>query len=213
MKEVAYGRVSTKDQNLQRQLDAFYKIGIDEKHIYVDKKSGENLERVGYKYMKQALEEGDTLVITSLDRLGRNQNDIKDEWEYFRRNKINVRVLDMPALNIEYKDDKTMSSIYTMISNIVFELMSWQAEEERKKIKQRQREGIDSAKAQGKHLGRPNINYESLSDEQKEIIKEEYQLWVDKKIKGVTFREKLGLKTNTFYKIMKEYENIIKVEK
>ena len=104
-KTVAYIRVSTKDQNLHRQLAVLKELGIDDKYIYQDKESGKDFERVGYKYMKKSLEAGDTLVIKELDRIGRNQDELKREWQYFRDNEINVRVLDLPALNINYDDE------------------------------------------------------------------------------------------------------------
>lgn len=203
-KTVAYVRVSTQEQNLQRQLDDMAKLGIEEKYIYEDKASGKDMNRIGYQYMKKGLESGDTLVIKSLDRLGRNQNDIKAEWQYFKDNKINVRVLDMKTLNIDYSSQT--EGIQQMISNIVFEVISWQAEEERKKIKTRQAEGIASAQAQGKHLGRPQLNLATISEYQKETLKSNYQAYKDKAITGVAFADMLGLKKNSFYKIIKEYE-------
>lgn len=206
-KTVAYVRVSSKEQNLQRQLDEMAMLGIEEKYIYEDKASGKDMNRIGYQYMKKGLESGDTLVIKSLDRLGRNQNDIKTEWQYFKDNKINVRVLDMKTLNIDYSSQT--EGIQQMISNIVFEVISWQAEEERTKIKSRQREGILSAIAQGKHLGRPKINLSSISKHQKETLESNYQAYKDKAITGVAFADMLKLKKNSFYKIVKEYETTI----
>ena len=96
-KIVAYVRVSSKDQNLDRQLDELKKLGIEEKYIYQDKQSGKDFERIGYQYMKKSLEKGDTLVIKELDRIGRNQEELKKEWQYFRDNEINVRVLDLTS--------------------------------------------------------------------------------------------------------------------
>jgi DNA invertase Pin-like site-specific DNA recombinase len=205
MKTVAYVRVSTKEQNLQRQLDDMKKLGIEDKYIYEDKASGKDMNRIGYQYMKKGLESGDTLVIKSLDRLGRNQNDIKTEWQYFKDNKINVRVLDMKTLNIDYSSQT--EGIQQMISNIVFEVISWQAEEERTKIKTRQAEGIASAQAQGKHLGRPQLNLATISKHQKETLESNYQAYKGKAITGVAFAEMLDLKKNSFYKIIKEYES------
>ncbi|SOC43417.1 recombinase family protein [Ureibacillus acetophenoni] len=209
MKTVAYIRVSTKDQNLQRQLDEMKKFGIEDKYIYEDKTSGKDMDRIGYQYMKKSLESGDTLVIKSLDRLGRNQNDIKTEWQYFKDNKINVRVLDMPALNIDYSKGEAIEGLHSMISNIVFEVISWQAEEERTKIRQRQREGIESAKNLGKHLGRPQLNLNTITKYQRQVLENNYKEWKAKKITGVEFAELLELKKNSFYKIVKEYENTL----
>lgn len=204
-KTVGYVRVSSKDQNLDRQLDEMKRLGIEDKYIYEDKASGKDMDRIGYQYMKKSLETGDTLVIKSLDRLGRNQEAIKKEWEYFKDNEINVRVLDMPALNLDYSNE-SIQGMHKMISNIVFEVISWQAEAERERIKQRQKEGIASAKAKGKHLGRPQFNIDSLSKEQRQTLEMNYTVWKNKEITGVQFAEFLKLTKNTFYKIVKEYE-------
>lgn len=145
-KIVAYIRVSSKDQNLDRQLEELKKIGIDEKYIYQDKQSGKDFERIGYQYMKKCLERGDTLVIKELDRIGRNQEELKKEWQYFRDNEINVRVLDLPALNINYNDEN-LKPLVKMINNIIFEVMSWKAQNERETIRKRQAERNCSCKS------------------------------------------------------------------
>ncbi|MEH7120914.1 recombinase family protein, partial [Neobacillus vireti] len=163
--------------------------------------------RIGYQYMKKSLEPADTLVIKSLDRLGRNKNEVKKEWQWFMDNKINIRVLDMPVLNREYKeDDKMEQSINELIRNLVFEIISWTDEEHRRRIKAAQREGIEAAKKRNVHLGRPRIELSSLSIEQLEVLYENYALWKKGELKGVTFAEKLGLKKNSFYKIIKQFE-------
>lgn len=138
-KTVAYIRVSSKEQNLDRQLQVLQEMGIEEKYIYQDKQSGKDFERIGYQYMKKSLEKGDTLVIKELDRIGRNQEELKKEWQYFRDNEINVRVLDLPALNINY-DDENIKPLVKMINNIIFEIMCWKAQNERETIKKRQAE-------------------------------------------------------------------------
>ena len=145
-KTIAYIRVSSKDQNLDRQLEELNKLGIEEKYIYQDKQSGKDFERIGYQYMKKSLEKGDTLVIKELDRIGRNQEELKKEWEYFKNNEINVRVLDLPALNINY-DDENIKPLVKMINNIIFEVMSWKAQNERETIKKRQAERNCSCKS------------------------------------------------------------------
>lgn len=204
-KTVAYVRVSSKEQNLARQYEDMKQLGINDKYIYEDKASGKDMDRIGYQYMKKSIEKGDTLVIKSLDRLGRNQEQIKNEWQYFKDNEINIRVLDMPALNIDYSTEQ-MHGMFKMISNIVFEVMSWHAEEERNKIKQRQAEGIAVAKASGKHLGRPKMSLETLSKNQRQLLEQNYTEWKIKKITAVEFMKKLNVKKNSFYKIIKEYE-------
>ena len=197
-KTVAYIRVSTKDQNLDRQLAVLKELGIDDKYIYQDKESGKDFERVGYKYMKKSLEPGDTLVIKELDRIGRNQDELKREWQYFRDNEINVRVLDLPALNINY-DDENIKPLVKMINNIIFEIMCWKAQNERDTIRKRQAEGIASAKANKVKFGRPKTQ---LPDNFREI----YYQWKNGEITATKAIELTGLKRTNFYKIVKDYE-------
>lgn len=197
-KTVAYIRVSTKDQNLDRQLVVLKELGIDDKYIYQDKESGKDFERVGYKYMKKSLEQGDTLVIKELDRIGRNQDELKREWQYFRDNEINVRVLDLPALNINY-DDENIKPLVKMINNIIFEIMCWKAQNERDTIRKRQAEGIASAKANKVKFGRPKTQ---LPDNFREI----YYQWKNGEITATKAIELTRLKRTNFYKIVKDYE-------
>lgn len=198
-KIVAYVRVSSKDQNLDRQLDELKKLGIEEKYIYQDKQSGKDFDRIGYQYMKKSLEKGDTLVIKELDRIGRNQEELKKEWQYFKNNEINVRVLDLPALNINY-DDENIKPLAKMISNIIFEIMSWKAQNERETIRKRQAEGIKIAKAKKIKFGRPCVK---IPDNFKEI----YIKWKKGEITAIKGMELTGLKKNKFYDFIKLYEN------
>lgn len=197
-KIVAYIRVSTKEQNLDRQKEEIKALGIEDKYIYEDKQSGKDFERIGYQYMKKSLEKGDTLVIKELDRLGRNQQELKKEWEYFRNNEINVRVLNMPALNINYEDEG-IKPIANMISNIIFEVMSWKAEDERETIRRRQAEGIAIAKEKGKKFGRPKIKIPNN-------FEEEYTKWKTGEQTAKVTMEKLGLKRGKFYMFVNEYK-------
>ncbi|MBS6006911.1 MAG: recombinase family protein [Clostridium baratii] len=192
-----YARVSSKEQNLDRQIQALKEYGIDKRDIVEEKQSGKDFNREGYQYLKKySLREGDTLVIKELDRLGRNMEQIKNEWQELEQLGINIVVLDNPILNTEGKSNLEKK----LISNIVFELLSYMAQKEREKIRQRQREGIKQAKALGKHLGRPKATY---PNNWKEVYKE----WKDKKISGVKAMELMNLKKNTFYKLVKEYES------
>lgn len=196
-KTVAYVRVSTKEQNLDRQLAVLKELGIEEKYIYQDKQSGKDFERIGYQYMKKSLEPGDTVVIKELDRIGRNQKELKKEWEYFKDNEINVRVLDLPALNIDY-DDENIKPLVKMINNIIFEIMCWKAENERVTIKQRQAEGIAVAKSNNVRFGRPKtIIPNNFSDV--------YKQWKSGIITAKKAMELTGLKRTNFYKIAKQY--------
>lgn len=143
-------------QNLDRQYEDFKKLEIEDKYIYEDKATGKNFERVGFEYMKRALEKGDILVISSLDRLGRNAKELKEQWQYFKDNGICVQVLDMPSLNLDYTDEK-MQPITQLINNIIFEIFSWKAETDRVQIVERTKQGLEQAKSRGKTLGRPKI--------------------------------------------------------
>lgn len=198
-KTVAYIRVSSKDQNLDRQLEELNKLGIEEKYIYQDKQSGKDFDRIGYQYMKKSLEKGDTLVIKELDRIGRNQEELKKEWQYFKDNEINVRVLDLPALNINY-DDENIKPLAKMISNIIFEIMSWKAQNERETIRKRQAEGIKIAKAKKIKFGRPCVK---MPDNFMEI----YTMWKNGEITATKGMELSGLKKNKFYDFIKLYKN------
>ena len=200
-KVYGYIRVSTKEQNTDRQLEALKEYGISERDIIIDKQSGKDFNREGYKTLtEQLLREGDTLVIKELDRLGRNMEMIKEEWNKLQKNNINIVVLDNPILNTKGKSDLEK----TLISNIVFELLSYMAEKERLKLLKRQREGIEQLKAKngGKGIGRPSINYPSNWEEI-------YSQWKDKKISGVKAMELLQLKKYTFYNLVKKFENSV----
>ncbi|MDZ5149285.1 recombinase family protein, partial [Clostridium perfringens] len=142
-----YARVSTREQNLDRQIEELKKYGIQERDIITDKQSGKDFNRNGYQTLKESLlRKGDTLVIKELDRLGRDMEQIKQEWRALEEAGINLIVLDNPILNTEGKTDLEKK----LISNIVFELLSYMAEKERQKIRQRQAEGIKIAQEQGK---------------------------------------------------------------
>lgn len=151
----AYARVSAKDQNLERQLAAFNEFGIDKKHIFSEKKSGKDFERKAYQRLLKKLKAGDLLVIKSIDRLGRNYNKIIEEWNRIT-NVIgaNVLVLDMPILDTRTKSD---SLVGKFVSDVVLQVLSFVAENERENIKARQAEGIKNAKEKGVRFGRPSF--------------------------------------------------------
>ena len=193
-KMVGYIRVSTKDQCLDRQLANLKALGIEEKYIYQDKQSGKDFNRIGYQYMKKCIEPGDTLVIKELDRIGRNQEELKKEWQYFRDNEINVRVLDLPALNINY-DDENVKPLVKMINNIIFEIMCWKAQNERETIRKRQAEEIAIAKANNVKFGRPTVK---VSDNFIEICKR----WNKGEITATDAMLLTGVKRTTFYKMV-----------
>lgn len=205
-KTFAYIRVSAKDQNPDRQLHEMMQLGVNERDIFIDKESGKDFDRPQYQALKQCLRQGDLLYIKSIDRFGRNSKEIKREWEHITQEiKADIKVIDMPLLDTTQHKD----TLGTFVSDLVLQVLSFVAERERENIKQRQAEGISVAKAKGKHLGRPPINYETLSKEQKSLVDSVYPKWQRKEITAVEFSKMLGLKKNTFYKIMKEYKEII----
>ena len=151
-----YMRVSTKSQNLNRQEDALLEFGVEKDNIFADKESGKNFNREKYQEMKGILKRNDVLVIKELDRLGRNKVMIKEELQYFKDNGIRVKILNIPTTLIDIQEGQEW--IIDMVNNILLEVMSSIAEEERKKIKERQAEGIAAAKAGGVKFG-PKVKY------------------------------------------------------
>jgi DNA invertase Pin-like site-specific DNA recombinase len=146
-----YARVSTKDQNEQRQIAALTRFGLSEKHIYVDKRSGKDFERVQYQRLVNKLKTGDLLVVKSIDRLGRNYAEILEQWRIItKERRAAIVVLDMPLLDTRKTNDLTG----TLIADIVLQLLSYVAQMEREFIKQRQAEGISAAKSRGVKFGR-----------------------------------------------------------
>ena len=151
-----YMRVSTKAQNLNRQEDALLEFGVEKDNIFADKESGKNFDREKYQEMKSILKRNDVLVIKELDRLGRNKEMIKEELRYFKDNGIRLKILNIPTTLIDIQEGQEW--IIDMVNNILLEVMSSIAEEERKKIKERQAEGIAAAKAGGVKFG-PKVKY------------------------------------------------------
>ncbi len=157
MTTYGYARVSANDQNLSRQPDAFLKYGISKKNVYADKKSGKNFDRKAYTRLLKKLRKGDLLVIKSIDRLGRNYECIIAEWsKLINTVGIDILVLDMPLLDTRSKADTLIGKF---ISDIVLQVLSFVAENERVNIKARQAEGIRAAKEKGVRFGRPKTAY------------------------------------------------------
>ena len=189
-----YVRVSSKEQNEDRQLIAFKEFGIDERDIYIDKQSGKDFNREQYNALKHILRENDVLVIKSIDRLGRNYNMIIDEWKDITKNiKADIVVLDMPLLDTRNNKDL----LGTFISDLILQILSYVAEQERTFIKQRQKEGIAAAKNNNVKFGRPKIEKPQNFD----IV---VNKWKNNEIKTKEAIEILGLKPNTFYNLVKE---------
>lgn len=151
-----YARVSSREQNEDRQIEALMKFGVPTENIIVDKCSGKDTERDGYQYLKrQILRNGDTLVIKELDRLSRNKNDIKQELEYFKEAGVRVKILDIPTTLADFPDEQIW--VMDMINSILIEVLGSIAENERNKIRTRQREGITAAKKKDVKFGRPKV--------------------------------------------------------
>ena len=194
MKKIyGYARVSTKEQNLDRQLIALQNFGIDDRDIIREKASGKTLKREAYQTLRnQLLREGDALVIMSLDRLSRNKIHIKQELEYYSSHGFRVMILDMPTTLSPVSEGQEW--IIDMINAILIEVMASMAEQERIRTLCRQAEGIAAAKLLGKHLGRPAIG---VPNGWGEI----YELWKSGKITAVEAMKRSGLKKSTFYKL------------
>ena len=193
-KVFGYARVSSKEQNEKRQLEAFKEFNIDERDIYIDKQSGKDFNRNQYNILKNVLRENDVLVIKSIDRLGRNYNMIIDEWKDITKNiKADIVVIDMPLLDTR----KNKDLLGTFISDLILQILSYVAEQERTFIKQRQKEGIASAKSNGVKFGRPKIEKPDNFDF---VVSK----WKNKEIKTKEALELLNLRPNTFYTMVKE---------
>ena len=207
-KIVGYARVSTSEQNLDRQLQALSRY-VEPDMIVTDKSSGRDLNRPGYQSLKFGigkLVEGDTLYIKSLDRLSRNKEDLKKELQYFKDKGIKVKILDMPTTMTDFPAEQAW--IGDMITNIMIEVLSSIAQNERETTRQRQLEGLaamptDStgkkiSRRTGNPIGRPPVTYPKKWDSV-------YKDWQDKKITARQAMRLLNLKPNSFYKLAKEY--------
>lgn len=193
-KRFGYIRVSTEEQNLDRQYQAMQNNGIEERDIFADKVSGKDTNRPQYQALKQVLRSGDTVVIKSIDRLGRNYDDIKNEWNDIVNNiGADIEVIDMPILNTTNKDTALLKKV---ISDVVLTLLGYVAEQEREYIRQRQREGIDKAKEKGK--------YEKPKIEAPEGFKEDFIKAANGECSHAGNMRKYNLKKTTYYRIAKD---------
>lgn len=193
-KVFGYARVSSKEQNEERQLNSFKEFNIDERDIYIDKQSGKDFNRDNYNTLKHILRENDLLVIKSIDRLGRNYNMIIEEWQDITKNiKADIYVIDMPLLDTRNNKDL----LGNFISDLVLQILSYVAEQERTFIKQRQKEGINNALKNGIKFGRPKIEKPQDFD----IV---VNKWKNKEIKSKEAMQLLNLKPNTFYNMIND---------
>lgn len=203
MEFYGYARVSSKDQNPERQINQLLEYGIKDKNILVDKVSGSEFNRKNYnlltgtKESAALLREGDTLVISSLDRFGRNYLELREEWyKVTKEIKANIIVLDMPLLNTS---KGTTDIDNTFIADLVFQILSYVAEKERRLSKQRQKEGIDNAHTKGVKFGRPLLKFPGN-------FKEIYESWKLKKITAKECYDKLKVSRTGFYRLVERFE-------
>lgn len=193
----AYIRVSSRDQNEDRQMIALKELVISEKNIFVDKQSGKDFERPSYKRMLRRMKREDLLYIKSIDRLGRNYEEILEQWRILTKEKgIDIVVLDMPLLDTRRGKDL----MGTFLSDIVLQVLSFVAENERTNIRQRQAEGIAAAKAKGIKFGRPALPH---PDNFREIHRD----WRKKKITLRQAAEACAMPVGTFYAKARKFEN------
>lgn len=202
-----YVRVSTKEQNLERQIKALldYDKTLEEDNIFIDKQSGKDFNRDNYLKLKEKLRHGDVLIIKELDRLGRNKKMVLDELNYFKDLGVRVKVLDVPTtlMDLDSFGNEVANAMMDMINNLLIEVLSTIAEQERIKIKQRQAEGIEIAKQEGKYKGRKAVTEKDLPKDFPKL----YKQWESKSINATQFTKLLGLKSRTtLYKYIKIYE-------
>lgn len=202
MADYAYCRVSTLEQNEGRQITEMSKFNIPMENIFIDKQSGKDFERPQYKKLIMRLREGDTLYIVSIDRLGRNYNEIQEQWRKLTKEiKVDIVVLDMPLLDTRvYKD-----LLGTFIADLVLQILSFTSENEYKYIKSRQLAGIANALANGVHFGRVKM---PLPKNFGEVA----ALWADKKITAKEAARRLNMSRSTFYRRVHELEKTGKKE-
>ena len=194
-----YARVSTKEQNEARQLTALREMGIPSENVYLDKQSGADFERVQYRRMLRRLGPGDTLIVKSIDRLGRNYTEILEQWRIITKSKrAAIVILDMPLLDTRQNRDLTGQ----LIADIVLQLLSYVAQTEREFIRQRQAEGIVAARERGVHFGRDAT---PISENFPQTLAE----WRAKKLGSRAAAERLGVSQTTFLKWAKS-ENLPK---
>ncbi|MEF9962671.1 MAG: recombinase family protein [Erysipelotrichaceae bacterium] len=205
MKNNFYGyiRVSSTDQNIARQYQELIKWGILEKNIFTDMLSGKDFERPSYQKLRKDIKEGDVIVVKSIDRLGRNYEEIQNEWRFITKDiQADIVIIDMPILDTRTNKDL----IGTLISNIVLQLLSYVAQTEREYIKQRQAEGIAIARAEGKHLGRPYKPYPENFDNC-------FKLWQKKAITKSIVAKRLHVTDDEVKWLIRRKQNDIKNKK
>lgn len=197
----AYIRVSTKQQKIDRQYEEIKALDINDKNIYIDKESGKDFDRTNYKKLIRKLKKDDLLIIKSIDRLGRNYHMILDEWARITKKiEADIKVLDMPLLDTRIKNGNLVGKF---ISDIVLQVLSFVAENERNNIKERQAEGIRIAKEKGVRFGRPKISTPSNTNE----ILDQY---INHEITNNEASKLIAVSRGTFFRLVKERKQQIK---
>ena len=189
-----YIRVSSKEQNLDRQIDSLKQYVPNERDIFADKLSGKDFNRPAYQTLKMMVRPGDTIYIHEMERLGRNKEEIKNELEYFKGKGVYIRILNLPTTLIDYSqfDSKLQKMLMELVNNILIEVLATMAETERDNIRKRQREGIDAAKKRGAKFGRPTKDFPPCWQEDK--LK-----WEAGEVTAVSLMKKYGMASSTFY--------------
>ena len=196
----AYIRVSTKQQKIDRQYEEIKAFGVDDKHIYVDKESGKDFDRTNYQKLIRKIKKDDLLIVKSIDRLGRNYHMILDEWSYITKTKeADIKVLDMPLLDTRIEGKNLVGKF---ISDIVLQVLSFVAENERNNIRERQAEGIRIAKEKGVRFGRPKVSTPSNTNE----ILDKY---INHEITNTEATKLVGVSRGTFFRLVAEHKKLM----
>lgn len=196
----AYIRVSTKQQKIDRQFEEIKALNIDDKYIYIDKESGKDFNRNNYQKLIKKIKKGDLIIIKSIDRLGRNYQMILDEWTKITKTiGADIKVLDMPLLDTRIEGKNLIGKF---ISDIVLQVLSFVAENERKSIKERQAEGIKIAKEKGVKFGRPRV---STPPNTNEIIDK----YINHEITNIKAAALIDVSRGTFFRLVKERKHIL----
>ena len=195
MKSYGYVRVSSFDQNESRQLVEMRKLDVPDSRIYIDKQSGKSFDRPGYKKMVRAMRSGDVLFVLSIDRLGRNYDEILEQWRFLtKEKKIDISIIDMPLLDT--RNGKNLMG--TFLSDIVLQVLSFVAQNERENIKKRQAQGIAAAKMNGVRFGRPEI---PVPDNFGEVV----ESWQKGEISSFVAADKCHMSISTFYNKLRKF--------
>ena len=207
-KVFGYVRVSTKEQNLARQIDSLKQFVPDERDIYADKLSGKALYRPAYQTLRQMVRPGDTVYVHEMARLGRNKTDILQELRYYKEKGVIIRILNLPTTMMDYSvygDNKMQRTLMDMVNNILIEVLATMAETEREEIHKRQKEGIHAAKKRGARFGRPVKNFPNTWED-------DYRRWKRGEVTAVSLYRKYCMGRSTFYRKVSAWERQISLK-